>query len=319
MIPGAKDCDFLRGEIPFTVDQVRAFKEAYDDYGFVDTHHAIRDEHSADKDELVGNALKSFLLTESTSYKWMDGTTHTYPAGTWMLSTEITDEAAIKQAKSGLITGYSPSVFPRHQAEQIKAALKASSGGLIKDIKDPVPALVSLVHKPCQHGNKFCKTKIGETMSEDKKAQSKLNAIMNILGGKDPEYAMKEDLDNMKDEITSSFKSDEFKTFIQDTVNECLVEALKQPGLKGEKPPEPNEDDDPEGNETKPPKGDETNPSEGDETNSPEPEEDDNDTPATKGDSKQLPQHDGGKPSLKSDKAIVFEIMGRTPAGRPKQ
>ena len=63
MIPGAKDCDFLRGEIPFTVDQVRAFKEAYDDYGFVDTHHAIKDEHSADKDELVGNALKSFLLS----------------------------------------------------------------------------------------------------------------------------------------------------------------------------------------------------------------------------------------------------------------
>ena len=141
MIPGAKDCDFLRGEIPFTVDQVKAFKEEYDKYGFIDKHHAVRDANTADKSKLIGDAVNSFLLDVPTSFKWVDGTVHTYPAGTWMLTSDITEPAAIKEAQSGLITGYSPSVFPREQAEQIRAALKASGGGLIKDITDPVPVL----------------------------------------------------------------------------------------------------------------------------------------------------------------------------------
>jgi hypothetical protein len=315
MIPGAKDCDFLRGEIPFTVDQVRAFKEAYDDYGFIDKHHAIRDVNSASKYELIGKALKSFLLPESTSYQWLDGSVHTYPAGTWMLTSEITDPVAIKQARDGLITGYSPSVFPREQAEQIRASLKASSGGLIKDISDPVPALVSLVFKPCQHGNKFCKN--GDIMSDDNKAQSKLNQIMNILGGKEPEYAMKEDLDSLKDDILSAFKSDEFKGVVKATVDECLAEALKQPGLKAEKPPEDEGEEKPpketgEEGEEKPPEDEE----EEDETKS-------NEKPAAKqdtaGGSKQLPLHDGQKPAMKSDKAVIFEIMGLDSNGRPKR
>lgn len=322
MIPNRPDCDYNRGEKLFTTEEIKAFKEEFDDYGFVDKHHTIRSQKSADKNELIGNALESFLLTEPTDYVWNDGTIHTYPAGTWMLTSKITNPTAIQHVNEGLINGYSPSIFPRQQAEGIKAALKASGGGLIKNLKDPVPALVSLVYKPCQQDNKFCKITNGENMSEDKKAQSKLNAIMNILGGKEPEYALKEDLNAFKEEITSVFKSDEFKGLVQDTVNNCIVEALKDPSFKSEcnsKSSSKNkEDDEKGGNEENKPtssEGEEKPPEENEE----EEEEEGTQKPATKGDSRVLPQHNGEQPALKSDKAIVMGIMGRTIKGRPKK
>lgn len=316
MIPGAKDCDYWRGEDPFTVEQVKAFKEAYDDYGFIDKHHAVRDLTSADKTELIGHALKSFLLEETTSYIWLDNTVHTYPAGTWMLSSEITDPVAIKQVREGVITGYSPSVFKRETAEKIRAALKeesslkASAGGLIKDITDPVPALVSLVRKPCQHGNKFCKDNVGDIMSEDK-AQSKLKQIREILGLEDkPDFATKEDLDEIKESFAASLKSDEFKELIGTMVNEAVTEAVKPLSLKEDKKPE--EEEKPEGEE-------EEKPSEDDEKPEDEEKPAEKEDTGLKEDSKGLPQHDnnGEKPSLKSDKAIVMEMMGRSSRGRP--
>lgn len=315
MIPNRPDCDYTRGEKLFTAEEIKAFKEEFDDYGFVDKYHTIRSQGSADKNELIGHALKSFLLTEPTDYMWNDGTVHTYPPGTWMLTSEITNPNAIKHVNEGLINGYSPSIFSRQQAEQIKAALKASEGGLVKDINDPVTALVSLVYKPCQQGNKFCKNiNVGENMSNDK-AQSKLNAIMNILGGKDPEYALKEDLDALKEEISSAFKSDEFKGLLQDTVNNCIVEALKDPSLKSEGENKPPKDDETEGEENSP-KEDEKSPEDEEEGTE---EEKPKENPATKGDSKGLPQHEGNKPALKSDKAVVMGMMGRTLNGRPKK
>ena len=320
MIPGAKDCDYWRGEDPFTVEQVQAFKEAYDDYGFIDDYHSIRDVDSADKSKLRGDALKSFLLSEPTSYKWFDGTVHTYPTGTWMLTSEITDPVAIKEVQEGIITGYSPSVFKRETAEKIRAALKesaslkASAGGLIKNITDPVPALVSLVRKPCQHGNKFCKTNVGEKMSDDK-AKSKLKEISAILRGDTPEYATKEDIEEIEQKLTDSFKSDEFKEFIVGTVNEAVANAVKDISLKEDKPPK-EEDDPKEGGGSEGRQEGEKPPKEEDDPKEPE---GDDQKPATKEDSKKLPQHDGDKPALKSDRAIVLEAMGRDMKGRPKR
>ena len=326
MIPGAKDCDYHRGEKPFTIEEVKAFKEAYDDYGFIDKHHAIRDLNSANKHELIGNALKSFLLTEPTSYTWFDGSVHTYPTGTWMLTSQVTDPVAIKQAKEGKITGYSPSIFTRETAEKIRSALKehvlkASAGGLIKDINDPVPVLVSLVHKPCQHGNKFCKMNIGESMSEDK-AQSTLKQIRDILGFEDkPEYATKEDLDEIRESFVSALKSDEFKEIIGAMVNEAVTEAVKPIGLKEDKKVDEKE----ESEEVESEEGvtEEEEKPETEETSEEEDEDDGEEKKKTenkglKEDSKALPQHDNnGKPAIKSDKAIVMEAMGRTNRGRP--
>ena len=317
MIPGAKDCDYWRGEDPFTVEQVRAFKEAYDDYGFVDDYHAIRDESSADPSKIRGHALKSVLLSEPTSYSWFDGTVHTYPTGTWMLTCEVTDQETIQKIQDGTITGYSPSVFKRETAEKIRTALKqtslkASAGGLIKNINDPVPALVSLVRKPCQHGNKFCKTSnVGENMSEDN-AQSTLNKIRSVLNGDKPEYATKEDLDEIKEMVESAFKSDDFKTSLQAMINEAVVSALQKPGLKEDSEEKPEKPDEEEDAQNEPAPNEEADESEE------KPEEEKEEKPAQKEDSKALPQHDvENRSSFKSDTAIVMETMGRNMRGRP--
>ena len=225
MIPGAKDCDYWRGEDPFTVEQVRSFKEAYDDYGFIDKHHAVRGVQSAHKHHLIGNALKSFLLPEETSYTWVDGSIHTYPMGTWMITTEVNDPVAIKQVRDGEITGASPSIFTRETAEKIKAALKsdaglkASAGDLIKNIHDPVPVLVSLVRKPCQHGNKFCESNNGENMS-DKDTQI-VKQIKGLLGMEDkPEYATKEDLVNATVHLGRITKDNEIASLDFETIQQ---------------------------------------------------------------------------------------------------
>ena len=322
MIPGARDCDYWRGEDPFTVDQVKAFKEAYDDYGFIDKHHAVQGIQTAHKHNRIGSALKSFLLDEPTSYTWLDGSIHTYPAGTWMLTSEITDPVAIKQAQDGLITGYSPSIFARETAEKLRAALKeaslkASAGNLIKNINDPVPVLVSLVRKPCQHGNKFCESKNGENMSEDK-AQNKLNKIRGILGLEETkDYATKEDLDEIKESVSGVFKSDEFKEFLGGMINEAVAEAVKPLALKEDNSDDSTNDDDKKKEEDDPKDDDST---EGKSDDSKKDDETDDKKKGMKSDSKSLPQHDKNpedQKALKSDKAITLEVMGRDKRGRP--
>lgn len=322
MIPGARDCDYWRGEDPFTVDQVKAFKEAYDDYGFIDKHHAVQGIQTAHKHNLIGSALKSFLLDEPTSYTWLDGSIHTYPAGTWMLTSEITDPVAIKQAQDGLITGYSPSIFTRETAEKLRAALKeaslkASAGNLIKNINDPVPVLVSLVRKPCQHGNKFCESKNGENMSEDK-AQKKLNKIRGILGLEETkDYATKEDLDEIKESVSGVFKSDEFKEFLGGMINEAVAEAVKPLALKEDNSDDSTNDDKKKDEEDDTKEGESTEDKSDD---SKKDDETDDKKKGMKSDSKRLPQHDKepeDKKALKSDKAITMEVMGRDKRGRP--
>lgn len=325
MIPGAKDCDYWRGEDPFTVEQVKAFKEAYDDYGFIDDYHAIRDSDSADKSKLKGNALKSFLLTEATSYKWFDGTVHTYPAGTWMLTSEITDPVAIKEVQDGTITGYSPSIFTRRTAERIKAALKneasikASAGGLIKDIHDPVPVLVSLVRKPCQHGNKFCKNNVGGKMAESN-SNKKIKEIKKILGfeeKEEPNFATKEDLAEVKESFEAVLKSDEFITLVGGMIDTAVAKAVEPLSLKEDKKDDKKPDgDSEEDDETKSNKNDEKDPEKDDKKTNDDPEDKKS---GFKSDSKALPQHNDNnqEPALKSDKAIVMETMGRDLKGRP--
>ena len=44
LIPGARDCDYSKGEIPLTTEQVKVFKESYEQYGFVDHEHGLTNE-----------------------------------------------------------------------------------------------------------------------------------------------------------------------------------------------------------------------------------------------------------------------------------
>ena len=95
LIPYAKDCDYENGETPLTPEQITAFKESYDKYGFVDHEHGLtRDGRK------IGEPSNSTILNQDTTFTLYDGTSKTYPMGTWMLTTHITDETAIVEARS---------------------------------------------------------------------------------------------------------------------------------------------------------------------------------------------------------------------------
>ena len=332
MIPNTQDCDYHRGEKIFTREEIRAFKEIYDKAGFIDSYHSVRDVNSANKDFLVGRALKSFLLDSDTTIQLVDGTVKTYPRGTWMLTSEVTNPDTIQQVQKGIITGYSPSIFNSHEAEQIRSALKSmSAGGLIKNISNPEPVLVSLVRKPCQHQSKFCKTNNyleGEKSMPENDAQSTLDKVKEILGVKtspnEPEYALKEDIDAIKEGFEAALKSEkeELATFISKTIDEQLEKRLSNPVLKEDANKKEDEGDDDSNNKEEPPANNNDDGDDGGEgdNNSNNKEADDKKSALKGKDSKGLPQHDGGqKPALKSEKAIIMEKMGRDINGRPLQ
>ena len=187
LIPYAKDCDYENGETPLTPQQVMAFKESYDQYGFVDHEHGLtRDGRK------IGEPSKSIILDQDTTFTLYDGTRQTYPMGTWLLTTHITDDEAISEALKGYYTGYSPSILPRSNADKYLEALKAgrdcacknqvSSMGnsLIRDVPDPVVLSVSLTRQPCLHESKFCELN-GEIMeNEEMSLKSKILTAMGM-------------------------------------------------------------------------------------------------------------------------------------------
>ena len=176
LIPYAKDCDYENGETPLNPEQVKMFKESYDQYGFVDHEHGLTKDGRK-----IGTPHNSIILDHDTTFTIYDGTEQTYPSGTWLLTTHITDDEAISEAMKGYYTGYSPSILPRASADKYLEALKAgkeddcacknqiSSMGnsLIKDVPDPVVLSVSLTKQPCLHESKFCKLDESDRMEED--------------------------------------------------------------------------------------------------------------------------------------------------------
>ena len=310
MIPNFHDCDFDRGETPLSVDQISDFRRRFDDYGFVDRHHSIRGPNVT-KDHLVGSVLKSFQLEKETSFEWVDGSIHSYPPGTWMLTSKITDPSAIKQVQNGEITGYSASVFNEKVANQIRNSLKSSEGDLIKDVKDPTVAVVSLVRKPCVSDARFCKCNKGDKMSEEN-AKSKLDSIAKILGLEKQEYASKSDVDGLKEELES------YKEEIAETVDKAIKSALTEISIKEKKDEkEPKKDEKEDSEET----GETEETEETEETKGSDEEKEEKKKEKPKGSAKGQKIHNNGndKKAVKSDSAIVYDIMGRTYDGRPKK
>ena len=129
LIPGARDCDYAKGEIPLTAEQVKAFKESYDNYGFVDHEHGLTKDGRK-----IGEPHTSKILDHDTTFTLYDGTPKTYPTGTWMLTTHLTDDEAISEAMKGYYTGYSPSILPKASADKYLAALKAGKECACKNV-----------------------------------------------------------------------------------------------------------------------------------------------------------------------------------------
>ena len=315
MIPDAKDCDYSNGEPPLNIEQIRAFKESYDKYGFVDHEHGL-----TKNGRKIGEPSQSIILDQDTTFTLYDGTTKNYPEGTWMLTTHITDDEAISEAMKGYYTGYSPSVLPRASADKYLAALKTKGecsckninsmgNSLIRDVPDPVVLSVSLTKQPCLHESKFCELN-GEIMEEEVSLKSKILTAMGmteeaeVIALKSEVTELKGEIEAMKTDFAEALKS------MQEEFTQTLTEALK-PVEVAEKSEEEAEEE-------------ATEPTEETEVEEVEVEEETEETEeiveeevAEKGESKAEPIHDNI--AEKSKPFDFYAYLGRTPRGTRKR
>ena len=318
LIPNARDCDYHNGETPLNKSQIQAFKESYDKYGFVDHEHGL-----TKNGRKIGEPSQSKILDQDTTFTLYDGTSKTYPMGTWLLTTHITDPTAISEAMKGYYTGYSPSVLPRASADKYLAALKAGTecacknnvssmgNSLIKDVPDPVVLSVSLTKQPCLHESKFCE--VDNMENEEMSLKSKILTAMGMSEEAEV-VALKSEVQSLKDEI-EAMKS-EFKdtlTTMQDEFKQTLTEALKTVDeVAEEEITEPTEEEaDVEVEEDNV----EADKSTEEVETTEEPVEDE--VVAEKGESKAEPVHDNIT-AEKSKPTNIYAIMGRNPDGTRK-
>ena len=321
LIPYAKDCDYENGETPLEPQQILAFKESYDKYGFVDHEHGLTKDGRK-----IGTPSQSIILDHDTTFTTIDGTTTSYPSGTWLLTTHITDDEAISEANKGYYTGYSPSILPRESADKYLAALKAgkedecacknqiSSMGnsLIKDVPDPVVLSVSLTKQPCLHESKFCE--LSDNMEEELSLKSKiLNAMgmseeAEVIALKSQVSDLEAKIEEMKTEFAESLKSmqEEFKQ----TLTEALtpVEEVEVVAEKAEEA-EPTEEEEEVEVEEEPAaeKAEETV----------EEVVEEEEEIAEKGESKAEPVHDNIE-AQKAKPINIYTALGRNPDGTRK-
>ena len=247
LIPYAKDCDYENGETPLNPNQILAFKNSYDKYGFVDHEHGLTKDGRK-----IGTPHNSIILDHDTTFTTFDGTVTEYPMGTWLLTTHITDDEAISEANKGYYTGYSPSILPRSSADKYLAALKAgkedecacknqiSSMGnsLIKDVPDPVVLSVSLTRQPCLHESKFCEIESDNMEQEEMSLKSKILTAMGmseeaeVIALKSEVSELKGQIEEMKTGFEEALKSmqEEFKQ----TLTEALTPVEEVVAEKGE-------------------------------------------------------------------------------------
>lgn len=215
MIPGEADCDYTRGEKPFTPEEIREIAVAYKDYQIVDREHEY-----FQTGEKVGEPVRSWITDEPLKIKYFDGEETTVPAGTWMATTKITDPATIRQALNGDFTGYSPTVLKRKSADKI--SMKRSQGDIIHSFidEDPVGFTISLVNKPCLRKAKFCKCDKVKDM-DDKTFKDQLRIFLGLENASDEtntadsgvgmksedEYVTKEEFDEFKDDFLAAMKA----------------------------------------------------------------------------------------------------------------
>ena len=325
LIPYAKDCDYENGETPLNPTQILAFKNSYDKYGFVDHEHGLtRDGRK------IGTPHKSIILDHDTTFTTFDGTTKTYPSGTWLLTTHITDDEAISEAMKGYYTGYSPSILPRESADKYLAALKAgkedecacknqiSSMGnsLIKDVPDPVVLSVSLTKQPCLHESKFCE--LSDNMEEELSLKSKiLNAMgmseeAEVIALKSQVSDLEAKIEEMKTEFAESLKSmqEEFKQ----TLTEALTpveETVEVVAEKAEEAEPTEEEEEVEVEEEPAAEKAEEEPIEE------EVVEEEEEEVAEKGESKAEPVHDNIE-AQKAKPINIYKALGRNPDGTRK-
>ena len=320
MIPNAHDCDYQNGEPPLTKEQIREFAKTYEKYQFIDHEHGL-----TRNGQKIGEPVNSFLLTEDTTLDTLDGS-KTYPSGTWMMTSHITDDTAIQNVLSGGYTGYSASIFTQSRADEYLAALKSNpdtelpcsckdinstGNSLIKDVPNPVVLSVSLVKSPCLHDSKFCELD-GDIMTDEVSMKSKiLEAIgmseqAEVEALKSQVVSLESKIDEMQANFNEALKS------MQEAFESSLKEALTPVAEKAEEEDVEVEEveEEPEVEETT---EDDVEEATEEETVEEEPEEE-TEPVAEKGHSKSEPVHDNIE-AQKSKPKSIYEVLGRYPDG----
>ena len=320
LIPYAKDCDYENGETPLNPNQILAFKNSYDKYGFVDHEHGLTKDGRK-----IGTPHNSIILDHDTTFTTLDGTETMYPSGTWLLTTHITDDEAISEAMKGYYTGYSPSILPRESADKYLAALKAgkedecacknqiSSMGnsLIKDVPDPVVLSVSLTKQPCLHESKFCE--LSDNMEEELSLKSKiLNAMgmseeAEVIALKSEVSELKETIATMQNDFQEALKS------MQEEFKQTLTEALTPVEETVEVVAEKAEEAEPTEEEEEVEVEEEPSAEKAEEVE----EEEVVEEIAEKGESKAEPVHDNIE-AQKAKPVNIYTALGRNPDGTRK-
>lgn len=235
LIPGEPDCDAANGETPLTPETVAKMAHEYLlNYRLVDKDH-----NYFMTNKTVGDPVESWLLDEAKTMKSIDGQERSYPAGTWVVKSKITDPETMIKAEKGLVA-YSVTALSKDKAEEFKATLKSKRRVLIKDLEDPVGFTISLVENPCVNNSCSVKNddvtlKEGQSISKQnknvlEKAVELLNELISQakgdIGGDNvteeskkeeksekseskPEYVLKSDFDDFKEEVLNAIKGKE--------------------------------------------------------------------------------------------------------------
>jgi hypothetical protein len=173
LLPGCKDCDFENGENVLTEKQVQNIAFGYMEHRIVDQNH----DYNTTK-QSRGYPVESWLLREPTTLHLVSGKTVTYPRGTWMATSKVTDDETWEDVKNGTYKGYSVTAIPKEIADKLKNSSKARV--LIKDLDDPVGYTISICKEPCVYDAQFVTVKEdGGAMDEHEKMNELMDELIN--------------------------------------------------------------------------------------------------------------------------------------------
>jgi hypothetical protein len=223
LIPFTPDCEYQYGEEVLPPEKIERLANSFQKYKIIDLQHEFTKRLINRLPPIPrGKLLKSYISKETMFLKGLDGLVREYPAGTWIISVEITDSEAMKLYEQGALTGLSVTVKEREHADTIikyleehdipylpaeiieaeKGFYKKPKRILMKDVENPVAFTVSLVKQPCVYGAKFCKNsclivnenklKENKILNIKEKIKSEINSFIDGLDVEDE--SIKEDI-----------------------------------------------------------------------------------------------------------------------------
>jgi hypothetical protein len=163
LIPFCDDCDAKRGEKQLTPEEIQEISFEYmKNHRIVDKLH---DYAQTEKD--IGDVVESWQLRQEETHTNIFGVTKTFPKGTWMATTHITDDDAWEAVKKGEYNSYSVTVISKELSDEFaaKGLMVDKDRVLIKDVMENSPSgkaagyTISLVPAGCVFDNDFLSMK----------------------------------------------------------------------------------------------------------------------------------------------------------------